>query len=193
MELVFASNNAHKTDEIRAIAGDCFILKDLNDMGCNDDIPETGHTFEENAGQKSRYIYERYHANCFGDDSGLEVDALNGEPGVYSARYSGSRDPEKNIQLLLEKLGENPDRRARFRTVISLILDGREYLFEGSVEGYITWERSGTGGFGYDPVFKPEDYKATFAEMDPAEKNSISHRAIAVNKMLDFLRQQSHL
>src|SRR5690606_31608792 len=193
MELVFASNNAHKTDEIRAIAGDCFILKDLNDMGCNDDIPETGHTFEENAGQKSRYIYERYHANCFGDDSGLEVDALNGEPGVYSARYSGSRDPEKNIQLLLEKLGENPDRRARFRTVISLILDGREYLFEGSVEGYITWERSGTGGFGYDPVFKPEGYKATFAEMDPAEKISISHRAIAVNTMLDFLRKQSHL
>jgi XTP/dITP diphosphohydrolase len=187
MELVFASNNQHKVDEIQAIAGSNFVLKSLNDISCFDEIPETGNTFEANAGQKSRFIYERYQLNCFGDDSGLEIDALNGEPGVDSAHYSGSRDFEKNMQLVLQKLGDNPDRRARFRTVISLIVDGTEYLFSGAIEGSITRTISGTKGFGYDPIFKPTDSAITFAEMDPAEKNRISHRAIAVMKMLDFL------
>jgi XTP/dITP diphosphohydrolase len=187
MELVFASDNQHKVDEIQAIAGSRFILKSLNDISCFDEIPETGNTFEANAGQKSRFIYDRYHVNCFGDDSGLEIDALNGEPGVDSAHYSGSRDFGQNMQLVLSNLGDNPDRRARFRTVISLILDGKEYLFEGAIEGRITNTVSGTQGFGYDPIFIPDNYNITFAEMNAAEKNRISHRAIAVKKMIDFL------
>ena len=188
MQLVFASNNQHKVDEIQAIAGSDFILRSLNDISCFDEIPETGNTFEANAGQKSRFIYERYHLNCFGDDSGLEIDSLNGEPGVDSAHYSGSRDFDQNMKMVLDKLGNNPDRKARFRTVISLILDGREYLFEGAIEGIITQSISGTKGFGYDPIFMPDNYTITFAEMDPAEKNRISHRAMAVRKMVDFLR-----
>ncbi len=187
MELIFASNNQHKVDEIQAIAGNKFILRSLNDINCYDEIPETGNTFEANAGQKSRFIYDRYQLDCFGDDSGLEIDALNGEPGVDSAHYSGSRDFEKNMQLVLERLGDNPDRRARFRTVISLILGGQEYLFEGAIEGAITRTISGTKGFGYDPIFIPDGYAITFAEMDPSEKNKISHRAMAVQQMLDFL------
>lgn len=188
MELIFASNNQHKLDEIRAMAGNRFVIKGLDDIGCYDDIPETGVTFAANAGQKSHYIYERYRYNCFGDDSGLEIDVLNGEPGVYSARYSGSRDPERNIDLVLQKMEGMNNRKARFRTVISLILEGKEYFFEGSVEGRITRQRSGTGGFGYDPVFIPDGYSVTFAEIAPEEKNRMSHRAIAVQKMLDFLK-----
>jgi len=187
MELIFASNNQHKVDEIQAIAGDKFLLKSLNDIACFDEIPETGKTFAENAGQKSRYIFERYQANCFGDDSGLEVDALHGKPGVDSAHYSGSRDSDQNMQLLLNSLSAKSDRTARFKTIISLIFQGKEYLFEGSVEGSITAERSGAKGFGYDPIFKPAGYDITFAEMHPDEKNRISHRAIAVKKMIDFL------
>lgn len=187
MELVFASNNQHKVDEIQAIAGDQFILKSLKDIPCTDEIPETGRTFEANAGQKSHYIYDRFHLNCFADDSGLEIDALNGEPGVDSAHYSGSRDFEKNMQLVLSKLGNNPNRSARFRTVISLILDGKEHLFEGSVEGRITTARSGAKGFGYDPIFIPDGYDITFAEMDAGEKNRISHRGVAVRGMMEFL------
>lgn len=187
MELVFASNNQHKVDEIQAMAGDKFILRSLNDINCYDEIPETGNTFQENAGQKSRFIYNRYQLTCFGDDSGLEIDALNGEPGVDSAHYSGSRDFDKNMKLVLERLGDNPNRKARFRTVISLLLDGQEYLFEGAIEGKITKTLSGTKGFGYDPIFIPDGYDITFAEMDPSEKNKISHRAIAVQQMLDFL------
>ncbi|SKB63339.1 XTP/dITP diphosphohydrolase [Daejeonella lutea] len=187
MELVFASNNQHKVDEIQAIAGNQFILKSLNDISCFDDIPETGRTFEANAGQKSRFIYNRYHVNCFGDDSGLEIDKLNGEPGVDSAHYSGSRDFGKNMDLVLSKLGNTPNRSARFRTVISLILNGKEHLFEGAIEGHITTSISGSKGFGYDPIFIPNNYDVTFAEMDAAEKNRISHRAIAVKKMIDFL------
>lgn len=187
MELVFASNNQHKVDEIQAIAGDKFILKSLNDISCTDEIPETGRTFEANAGQKSHYIYDRFHLNCFADDSGLEIDALNGEPGVDSAHYSGSRDFEENMQLVLSKLGNNLNRRARFRTVISLILDGEEHLFEGSVEGRITTARSGAKGFGYDPIFIPDGYDITFAEMDAGEKNRISHRGVAVRKMVAYL------
>jgi len=190
MELVFASANEHKVNEIRAIAGEAILLKSLNDIACFDDIPETGNTFEENAGQKSRYIFDRYHCDCFADDSGLEIDALNGEPGVYSARYSGSRDFEQNMQLVLDRLEGQKNRTARFRAVISLILRGKEYLFEGSIEGKITLQRSGTKGFGYDPIFQPDGYEISFAEMDPSEKNRISHRAIAVAKLISFLKTQ---
>lgn len=190
MELVFASSNEHKVNEIRAIAGESILLKSLNDLSCYDDIPETGNTFAENAGQKSRYIFDRYHCDCFADDSGLEIDSLNGEPGVYSARYSGSRDFDQNVQLVLDRLGQQKNRTARFKTVISLMLDGKEYLFEGSVEGQITFQRSGSKGFGYDPIFQPDGYDITFAEMDPAEKNRISHRAIAVAKLISFLKTQ---
>ena len=188
MELIFASNNQHKVDEIQALAGSAFILKSLNDISCFDEIPETGRTFEANAGQKSRYIYDRYHVNCFADDSGLEIDALNGEPGVDSAHYSGSRDFEKNMQLVLSRLGNKPNRRARFRTVISLILNGEEHLFKGSIEGRITTEISGTTGFGYDPIFVPDGYDVTFAEMGAEEKNRISHRGVAVGGMVVYLR-----
>ncbi len=190
MELVFASANEHKVNEIRAIAGEAFILKSLNDIACYDDIPETGSTFEENAGQKSRYIFDRYHCDCFADDSGLEIDALNGEPGVYSAHYSGSRDFEQNMQLVLNRMEGQKNRTARFRTVISLILNGKEHLFEGSIEGKITLQRSGSKGFGYDPIFQPDGYEISFAEMDSAEKNRISHRAIAVEKLISFLKTQ---
>lgn len=190
MELVFASSNEHKVNEIRAIAGNDIHLKSLNDIACFDDIPETGSTFEENAGQKSRYIFDRYQCDCFADDSGLEIEALNGEPGVYSARYSGSRDFEQNMQLVLDRLDGQKNRNARFRTVISLILNGKEHLFEGSIEGKITQQRSGSKGFGYDPIFQPDGYEISFAEMDPAEKNRISHRAIAVAKLISFLKTQ---
>ena len=188
MELVFASNNQHKVEEIQAMIGKDIILKSLNDIGCFEEIPETGNTFAENAGQKSRYVYERYHCDCFADDSGLEIDALNAEPGVHSAWYSGSRDFEKNMQLVLDRLAAKSDRKARFKTVISLLLSGKEYLFEGSVEGIITRQRSGSRGFGYDPIFKPDGYDISFAEMDPAEKNRISHRAIAIRKLINFLK-----
>lgn len=190
MELVFASANEHKVNEIRAIAGTDILLKSLNDLECFDTIPETGNTFAENAKQKSRYIFERYHCNCFADDSGLEIDALNGEPGVDSAHYSGSRDFEQNMQLVLDRLNGQQNRAARFKTVISLILYGEEYLFEGSIEGKISLKKSGSAGFGYDPIFRPRGYKLSFAEMDPSEKNRISHRAIALNKLIGFLKSQ---
>jgi XTP/dITP diphosphohydrolase len=190
MELVFASANEHKVSEIRSIAGSAILLKSLNDIACFDEIPETGDTFEENAGQKSRYIFDRYHCDCFADDSGLEIDALNGEPGVNSAHYSGSRDFEQNMQLVLDRLEGQKNRTARFRTVISLIMRGKEYLFEGSIEGKISLQRSGSQGFGYDPIFHPDGYEISFAEMDPAEKNRISHRAIAVEKLISFLKNQ---
>lgn len=191
MELIFATNNAHKLEEVQAIIGDRFVVKSLADIGCTDDIPETGVTFEENAKQKTDYLVDRYGLNCFGDDSGLEIDALNKEPGVYSARYSGSRDMEKNIDLVLAKLGDNPNRTARFRTVISLFLNGQQYFFEGAIEGTIIRERRGSGGFGYDPIFIPAGYGQTFAEMTSEEKNKISHRAIAVGKLATFLKENS--
>jgi XTP/dITP diphosphohydrolase len=187
--LVFATNNQHKLEEVQAIIGDDFLLKSLKEIGCNADIPETGTTFNENASQKSNYIFEHFHLNCFSDDSGLEVDALDRQPGVYSAHYSGSRDSETNMQLVLDKLGNNPNRKARFRCVISLILDGKEHFFEGAVEGSIAHERSGKAGFGYDPIFKPQGYEVTFSEMSPEEKNSISHRAKAMAKLVEFLKQ----
>ncbi len=187
-KLVFATNNAHKLEEVQAIVGDKFTLKSLADIGCDDDIPETGQTFQENARQKTDYLFDKYHLDCFGDDSGLEIDALDGEPGVYSARYSGSRDMEKNIDLVLEKLKGEDRRSARFRTVISLFLNGEQHYFEGTIEGRIIEERRGEKGFGYDPIFIPAGYEQTFAEMSAEEKNTISHRAIAVQKLAAFLR-----
>ncbi|MFZ4100586.1 MAG: RdgB/HAM1 family non-canonical purine NTP pyrophosphatase [Sphingobacterium thalpophilum] len=188
MELVFASSNEHKVNEIRAIVDEAIQLKSLNDIACFDDIPETGSTFEENAGQKSRYIYQKYRCDCFADDSGLEIDTLNAEPGVNSAHYSGTRDFQQNMQLVLNRMEGQKNRTARFRTVISLLLNGSEYLFEGSIEGKIMQEQSGSMGFGYDPIFKPDGYEISFAEMDPSEKNRISHRAIAVKKLISFLK-----
>ncbi len=190
MELVFATNNAHKLEEVQQMVGDKFVLKSLADIGCDDDIPETGVTFQENAKQKTDYLFQKYSIDCFGDDSGLEIEALNGEPGVYSARYSGSRDMEKNIDLVLEKLQGQEDRKARFKTVISLFLQGEQYFFEGTVEGRIIAGRTGTAGFGYDPIFIPDGYDQTFAEMSLEEKNKISHRSKAVSKLVEFLNSQ---
>lgn len=186
--LVFATNNKHKIDEVKAILGNQFQLRSLDDIGCNVDIPETGATFKENASLKTQYIKEIYGLDSIGDDSGLVVEALNNEPGIYSARYSGSRDMDKNIALLLSNLQEQDNRRASFVTVISLILEGENYSFEGRIDGHITNEILGVGGFGYDPVFIPDGYTKTFAQMNSIEKNQISHRAIAVNKLANFLR-----
>lgn len=190
MDLVFASNNQHKVEEVQVLIGTKINLKSLNEIGCHDEIPETGDTFIENAGQKSRFVYERYHLNCFADDSGLEIDALNGEPGVHSAHYSGSRDFQENMSLVLARLEVKTDRKARFKTVISLILEGKEHLFEGVIEGKISLKQSGKRGFGYDPIFIPEGYEISFAEMSAEEKNKISHRARAMEKLIQFLNSQ---
>ena len=188
MKLVFATNNTHKLEEVQAMISGLIDLKSLNDIGCFTEIPETGMTLEENSGQKSQFIYDRYQLNCFGDDSGLEIESLNNEPGVYSASYSGIRDAEANLQLVLKKLDGSTNRKARFRTVISLIIEGSEYLFDGTINGEITIEKSGIKGFGYDPIFKPDGYNLTFAEMSADQKNAISHRAIALKKMITFLK-----
>jgi XTP/dITP diphosphohydrolase len=190
MDLVFASNNQHKVEEVQVLIGTKINLKSLNEIGCHDEIPETGDTFIENASQKSRFVYERYHLNCFADDSGLEIDALNGEPGVHSAHYSGSRDFQENMSLVLARLEGKTDRKARFKTVISLILEGKEHLFEGIIEGEISLQQSGKRGFGYDPIFIPEGYDTSFAEMSAEEKNKISHRARAMEKLIQFLNSQ---
>lgn len=192
LKLVFATNNAHKMAEVQSIIGDKFVLQSLSDIGCNEDIPETGTTFRVNAQQKTDYLVRYYAVNCFADDSGLEIDALGGEPGVYSARYSGSRDMEANIDLVLEKLADvvDDERQARFKTVISLYQDGQQHFFEGYIEGLIIHERRGANGFGYDPIFIPNGYDKTFAEMSAVEKNAISHRAIAVHKLAEFLNNQ---
>lgn len=188
MKLVIASNNAHKLQEIRDIIGSRYELLSLDNIGCFEEIPETGTTLEMNAFQKSSYIYSRYHLSCFADDTGLEVDVLNGEPGVYSARYAGEeRLASKNIQKLLNTLKGVKNREAHFRTVISLILEGEEYQFEGVIRGRISEEIRGENGFGYDPIFIPNGYTQSFAEMSESIKNSISHRALAVNKLVSFL------
>src|SRR5471030_2440802 len=190
-QLVFATNNAHKLGEVAAKLNGKLQLLSLDAIGCTDDVEETGITFRDNASIKSNYIYNKYHLNCFGDDSGLEIDALNGEPGVYSARYAGKHgDHAANMQKVLEKLGRTTNRKARFRTVISLIWEGDEHFFEGTVEGTIRHELSGTAGFGYDPIFEPHGYDITFAEMTLDQKNSISHRALAVEKMVAFIQTQ---
>lgn len=189
LKLVFATNNRHKLEEVSHKIGDHFELLTLNDIGCTEDIEETGATFEENAAIKSKYVYNKYHLNCFGDDSGLVIDALNGEPGVYSARYAGEHgNHAENIKKVLIKLDGVENRKARFVTVISLMWEGEEYIFEGVVEGTIRNETTGNGGFGYDPIFQPDGYDITFAEMSMAEKNKISHRARATEKLISFLK-----
>lgn len=195
MELIFATNNLHKLDEARALAGNSCVIQGLEESGFNEDIPEDFNSLEENAAQKAWFIYNRFGKNCFADDTGLETEALNGEPGVFSARYSRTGVPvfsdlpvtEGNIKKLLANLENEQNRRARFRTVISLILEGKEYRFEGIVEGEIMTEKAGVNGFGYDPVFRPEGFDVSFAEMNLTEKNTISHRARALEKMIKFL------
>lgn len=188
-KLVFATNNAHKLEEIRAILGNKVEVLSLNDISCHADIPETADTLEGNAALKAQYIYEHYGLDCFADDTGLEVEALGGAPGVYSARYAGGEghDSEANMKKLLKELEGENDRRAQFRTVICLIEDGKEHFFEGIVKGGIIEEKRGASGFGYDPVFVPEGYEETFAEMGGEEKNRISHRARAVRQLCSYL------
>jgi XTP/dITP diphosphohydrolase len=189
MQLVFATNNEHKLREIRQILGTRFSILSLEEIGCLDEVPENQDTLEGNACEKAHYVYEKYKLPCFADDTGLEVYALNMEPGVLSARYAGlSKDPSANMAKLLQKLKNNSQRDARFRTVISLILPGNEMLFEGIVEGSIITQPRGTKGFGYDPVFVPKGYDTTFAEMNAEEKNQISHRGRAIEKLADFLQ-----
>jgi XTP/dITP diphosphohydrolase len=190
MKLVFATNNQHKLKEIRHLLGHSIELLSLNDIGCYEDIPEERDTLEGNAAQKSFFIYDKYGLDCFADDTGLEIDALNGEPGVYSARYAGeAKNSEDNMNLVLDKLSIINNRKARFRTVISLVIDGREIQFEGIVQGHILREKRGTTGFGYDPIFQPEESNLSFAEMSLEEKSQISHRGRAVQKLVDYLMQ----
>ena len=190
--LVIATNNAHKLQEITAIVGDHFDILSLADIDCHDDIPETADTLEGNALLKARYVYERYGLDVFADDTGLEVAALDGRPGVHTARYAypDRHDPEANVVRLLEELHEKNDRRAQFRTIIALIQQGEEHLFEGKVEGRIATAPRGTGGFGYDPVFEPEDLGQTFAGLGTEVKNRLSHRARAVRRLCDYLTAQ---
>jgi len=200
MKIVFATNNEHKLSEIRSILGDSIEVLSLNDIGCHVDIPETGTTLEENALQKAEYVYSHYHIDCFADDTGLEVDALGGAPGVYSARYAGGEghDSEANMTRLLKELGDNDNRKARFRTVIALIQKRdvcpcgctsikEVHRFEGIVDGQIIRERRGGEGFGYDPIFQPDGYDQTFAELGLEVKNLISHRARATQKLAEYL------
>lgn len=187
-KFVFATNNTHKLEEVEAIIGTKIEIFSLKDIGCQADIPETADTLEGNALQKARFVYEKYHKDCFADDTGLEVEALNGAPGVYSARYAGdAHNSEANMRKLLHELEGVKNRRARFRTVFALILNGKEHLFEGIVNGHIATVRRGTSGFGYDPIFIPDGYTQTFAEMGDELKNKISHRAIGVQKLCRFL------
>ena len=188
-QLVFATNNAHKLSEIKAILGSDIEILSLADINCHEDIPETADTLEGNALIKARWVYERYGLDCFADDTGLEVAALGGAPGVHTARYAypDRHDPVANTKKLLRELENKNDRRAQFRTVIALIENGEEQLFEGVVEGYIPTEERGTEGFGYDPVFIPEDTGKTFAELGVDVKNEISHRARAVKKLCNHL------
>lgn len=189
IELVFATNNKHKLEEIQATIGDQFKILSLNDIGCSEDIEETANTLEGNASIKSQYIFNTYGKNCFADDTGLEIDALNGEPGVYSARYAGpGHDHQKNMDKVLLNLSTKTNRKARFRTVISLIIDGKETRFEGIVNGDILKEKQGEKGFGYDPIFQPEGFEISFAQMDLDKKNEISHRGRAVQKLIQFLK-----
>lgn len=189
-KIVFATNNAHKLSEIKAMLGDSIEILSLADIDCHDDIPETADTLEGNALIKARWVYDRYGLDCFADDTGLEVEALNGAPGVHTARYAYAdrHDPEANTQKLLTSLKDTENRNARFRTVIALIVQGKEHLFEGVVNGLIATEKRGTEGFGYDPVFSPEDTGKTFAELGVEVKNQISHRARAVAKLVAYLQ-----
>ncbi len=191
MKLVFATNNKHKLEEVRAILGNGINVLSLNDINCHDEIPETAETLEGNALIKARYIYNKYGYNCFADDTGLEVDALNGAPGVFSARYAGNNnDSEANMYKLLQNLTGKNNRKAQFRTVIALIINGEEILFDGVVKGDIAETKKGDSGFGYDPVFIPEGFSESFAQMTSEQKNSMSHRYRATEKLNDYLRKK---
>jgi XTP/dITP diphosphohydrolase len=190
-KIIFATNNKHKLEEIRAILGRSYSIGSLDEIGCADDIPETADTLEGNALLKARYVKTHYGYDCFADDTGLEVKALNYAPGVYSARYAGeSKDSDANMRKILRELENQSDRSAQFRTVIALILGEQEYFFEGVVEGKLIREARGNAGFGYDPIFVPEGYTETFAEMEADVKNTISHRAKAVEKLKTFLDEK---
>lgn len=189
-KIVFATNNAHKLSEVSDILDARFKLISLNEIGCFDDIPETQDTIEGNAVQKARFVWEKFGLDCIADDTGLEVEALNGAPGVYSARYAGEECiAENNIQKLLKELDGVQNRNARFKTVAALILDGQMHLFEGIINGHILTEKRGTDGFGYDPVFLPDNFEESFAEMSAGQKNSISHRALAFKAFAKFMNR----
>jgi len=188
-QLVFATNNAHKTLEVRELLAPKYEVLNLTGIGCDVDIPETGSTFAENATLKSTYVVENFHIDCFADDSGLEVEALNNEPGIYSARYSGAKGDAENMKFLLQKMEGVANRNARFKTVISLIQNGKNHLFEGVIYGKLRTTPVGEKGFGYDPIFEPNGYSITFAEMEMEQKNKISHRALAMQKLISFLQE----
>ncbi len=188
MKLVFATNNTNKIKEVQALVPKHIELLSLADIGCTEDIPETAPTLSGNAKQKANYVKEKYGYDCFADDTGLEIEALQGAPGVYSARYAGaSKDPDANMNKVLHELGDTPNRNAQFKTVIALILDGNTHVFTGICKGTITTARQGIEGFGYDPIFTPEGYSKTFAELTLSKKNEISHRGKAVALCIDFL------
>lgn len=187
-KIVFATGSSNKVREVNEMLDGQFVIESLKDIGCHEDIPETQPTLEGNALQKARYVYEKFGMNCFSEDTGLEIDALGGAPGVITARYAGEeRSADKNMAKTIQELEGKSDRGAQFRTVIVLILNGQETLFEGICRGSIRKEKSGEGGFGYDPIFEPDDYDLTFAEMDKASKNAISHRGMAVRKLIEYL------
>ena len=194
MELIIASQNQNKLVEFKKILGDKINLFSLSDIGLNQEIPENEKTIKKNAMFKAKFVNTQTGKNVFADDTGLEIDSLNGEPGVYSARYSGvDRNPDKNIELVLRKLKNKANRNSRFKTIISLIIDGKSVNFEGVVEGKITEEKRGSNGFGYDPIFQPNGYASTFGQMSLKEKNKISHRSIAINKMVQYLKENNLL
>lgn len=191
MKLIFATQNQNKVKELQALMPNFIELHSLKDIGCEDDIPETAKTLEGNASQKSKYVVDKFQVNCFSDDTGLEVDALGGAPGVYSARYAGpQKNSEDNMDLLLKNLEGESNRKARFRTVISLILNEKEFMFDGIVEGHISESKMGEKGFGYDPIFIPDGFTKSFAQMSANEKNAISHRGRAVEKLIQFLKKE---
>lgn len=193
MKIVFATNNKHKLEEITRLLDGQHEIVSLKQIGCHDDIPEDHDTLQENALQKARYIKEHYGYDCFADDTGLEIEALNFEPGVYSARYAGpAKDSTANMWKVLEKMNGLENRKARFRTVIALLLHDKEYLFEGRVDGEILTEKHGEAGFGYDPIFRPDGYTESFAEMPMDEKNKISHRGRATRELCEFLKTAQH-
>lgn len=189
--LVFATQNANKAKEIQSLLPSHVVVKTLSEIGCTDEIPETQPDLQGNALQKAKYVRDKYRVNCFADDTGLEIDALNGEPGVYSARYAGpEKNSEKNMDLVLQKLKDQPSRKANFRTVVALLLDDETHFFEGIVNGEIRNKRVGNDGFGYDPIFEPENCGRTFAEMSMDEKNRMSHRGRAIEKMVTFFNDK---
>ncbi len=192
-ELIFATHNKNKLREVNELLSGKFKLLSLSDINCKEDIPETQNTIEGNALQKARYIYKKFNKDCFADDTGLEIEALNGAPGVFSARYAGEgKNSDANIEKVFRELKHSTNRNARFKTVFALIINGKEYLFEGIAEGSISKEKHGTSGFGYDPIFFPKGYTKSFAQMSSEEKNKISHRGLAVQKLIAFLNQNSN-